>query len=99
MVLVPTTNYEAGGVASAASVEDHRDAANTTPRPPSPFNEQQDLTPTQAARRLGLTKPNGRPKDVFYKRVLPEIGYQIGGEGGLWRVPPENLDDYRGVAA
>lgn len=45
-----------------------------------------------AAERLGLTKPDGTPRDSFYTRVAPAIGYRI---GKTWRFPSNKVADFK----
>jgi hypothetical protein len=45
-----------------------------------------------AATILGLTKPDGSPRDSFYARVAPAIGYRV---GKTWRFPADRVAAYR----
>jgi hypothetical protein len=45
-----------------------------------------------AAELLGLTKPDGTPRDTFYSRVAPAIGYRV---GKTWRFPADKVAAYR----
>lgn len=49
------------------------------------------VTVNEAAQRLQMVKPSGRPTDRFYSHVLPQIGRKA---GSRWLIHRDALDNY-----
>jgi hypothetical protein len=59
--------------------------------PPAEQGPSEMVTVTEAASRLRMVKPSGKPTDRFYKRVLPTIGRKA---GSRWIIHRDALDTY-----
>ena len=60
-----------------------------------PKGSEPDLDSKHAAKELGLLKPNGTPRDSWYKiapTLIPFGAYRVGGD---WRVPIAALDAFK----
>jgi len=53
------------------------------------------LTAQEAAQRLGCAKPNGVPRDSFYKHIAPKIGHRRYGTTGDWVFPERKVEALR----
>lgn len=58
---------------------------------PAETTPSEMVKPLDAARRLGMVKPSGRPTDRLYAQVLPAIGTKV---GGRWLIHEADLQTF-----
>lgn len=61
--------------------------------PPAAPEPSETVSVSEAARRLDMLKPSGKPTDRFYSHVLPQIGRKV---GSRWLIHRDALDTYLG---